>query len=72
MNKINFQCTVGYKAVICIDVKAENEAEAKQLALKEMGKLQDRAYTGKVILQDDNYKIDGILNMDETWKLLNN
>lgn len=70
MAKIKFQCTVGYKAVICVDVIAENEAEAKSMALKEISKMQDRAYKGKVVLQDDNYKIDGILNMDETWNIL--
>lgn len=70
MAKTNFQCTVGYKAVICIDVKAENEVEAKQLALKQMTKMQERAYNGSVILQDDNFKIDGVLNMDETWNIL--
>lgn len=66
----NYQITFGYRAVITIDVKALSESEAKQVALLEMDKFKDRAYKGKVLLQDDTYKVDGILNMDETWNIL--
>lgn len=67
----NFQVIIGYKSVICIDVKAENEDEAKKKALEIMGKQRDKMFTNpNVMLQDDNYKADGVLNMDETWNML--
>ncbi len=66
----NYQVTIGYKAVITFDVKAESEGDAKDEAIKEMNKIRDKIYKGKAILQDDNYKADGILNMDETWNML--
>lgn len=65
--KTNYQVTIGYKAIITIDVKAENEEQAKKMALEKMRHASDRMITNTVTLGDDNYKVDGILNMDETW-----
>lgn len=67
----NFQVTIGYKSVICIDVKAETEDEAKKKAIAIFSKEKDRMFVKQnVNLQDDNYKADGVLNMDETWNML--
>ena len=67
----NFQVTIGYKSVICIDVKAETEDEAKKKAVAIFSKEKDRMFVKQnVNLQDDNYKADGVLNMDETWGML--
>lgn len=33
--KTNYQVTIGYKAVLTMDVKAENEEDAKKLAIEE-------------------------------------
>lgn len=67
----NFQVTIGYKSVICIDVKAETEDEAKKKAVAIFSKEKDRMFVKQnVNLQDDNYKADGVLNMDETWNML--
>jgi len=67
----NFQVTIGYKSVICIDVKAETEDEAKKEAVSIFSKEKDRMFVKRnVNLQDDNYKADGVLNMDETWNML--
>lgn len=67
----NFQVTIGYKSVVCIDVKAETEEEAKKKAIAIFGKEKDKMFVKQnVNLQDDNYKADGILNMDETWNML--
>ena len=30
----NYQITIGYKAVICVDVKADSEEEGKKKALE--------------------------------------
>ena len=67
----NYQVTIGYKAVITIDVKAEDEKTAKDMAVKIMGKQRDKMFTkNNFILQDDTFRADGILNMDETWSML--
>lgn len=66
--KINFQVTIGYKAVLTVDIKAETEDQAKKMALEEFDKY--RTFGPKITLQDDNYRADGILNMDKTWNIL--
>jgi ribosomal protein L21 len=66
----NYQVTIGYKAVVSVDVKANNEKEAKEKAIEVFKKQKDKIYNrGGVYLQDDNYKPDGILNMDSTWNM---
>lgn len=65
----NYQITIGYKAVITINVKADNEEEAKKKAIEQMRKSSAKMYSNSVQVQDDNYKADGILNMDETWNM---
>jgi len=65
--KTNYQVTIGYKAIISVDVKAENEKEAKEIALKTMRKRADIMGRVGVDLQDDNYSADGVLNLDKTW-----
>ena len=69
--KTNFQVTIGYKAVVCVNVKAENEKEAKEKAMEIFKNRKDKIYTRTEIdLQDDNYGANGCLNMDETWNML--
>lgn len=66
--KTHYQITVGYKAIIVIDVKAVTEEDAKDQAIKILEANRDKMFkSGDINLQDDNYKADGILNMDETW-----
>ena len=66
--KTNYQVTFGYKAIIAIDVKANSEEEAKEEAIKILQTNRDKMYrNGNINLQDDNFKAEGILNMDETW-----
>lgn len=72
MSTKNFQVTIGYRAVINVDVKAATEEEAKKKALqlfneKERGKWFSRQ---DINLQDDTYGTQGVLNMDETWGML--
>jgi hypothetical protein len=69
--KTNYQITVGYKAIITIDVKSNSEDEAKKEALEVLKTNRDKMFrNGNIRLQDDNFKADGILNMDETWNQL--
>lgn len=63
----NYQITIGYRAVIQIDVKAETEAEAKKKALDKFAKQRDKIGCKDVHLADDNYKADGIVDQDATW-----
>lgn len=71
MTTKNFQVTISYKSVVCIDVKAETEEEAKKKAVAIMGKEKDKMFLKQnVNLQDDSYKADGVLNMDDTWGML--
>ena len=66
----NYQITIGYKAVITIDLQAINEEEAKKAAIKIMSDQRDKMFKKKgVQLQDDNFKADGILDMDATWNM---
>lgn len=66
----NYQVTIGYKAVISIDVKADSEDEAKKKAIKIMEKSRDKMVSSTVQINDDNFKADGCLNMDETWNMV--
>ncbi|MFA5195585.1 MAG: hypothetical protein WC401_07285 [Bacteroidales bacterium] len=66
--KTNYQVTFGYKAIITIGVKAENEEQAKKEATEILKSNRDKMFKANNIdLQDDTFKPDGILNMDETW-----
>jgi hypothetical protein len=68
--KTNYQVTFGYKAIICIHVKSESEEEAKEKAIEVLKINRDKMYkNGNLELQDDNFKADGILNMDKTWNM---
>ena len=63
--KENYQITIAYKAVITVEVKTE----AKELGLKYFQ--QNRSFKGKHInLEDDYFKVEGVLNMDKTWNAL--
>jgi hypothetical protein len=65
----NYQITIGYKAVFCVNVKASDENEAKDIALKKFTKKKDNIYGNGIELQDDNFKADGVLDMDATWNM---
>jgi len=66
--KTHYQVTFGYKAIITVDIKADNEEDAKNEAVEILKINRDKMYrNGNISLQDDNFKPDGILNMDETW-----
>ena len=66
----NFDITIGYKAVFSVSVKANTEEEAKQQAINEFVKNRNKMIVGKVTLQDDNFKVHGVLDVDETWNML--
>jgi hypothetical protein len=68
----NYQITIGYKAVICIDVKANSEEEAKEKATELFNNtVRTKPYQNpKVTMQDDTFKVDGICDMDRTWNML--
>ncbi len=67
----NYQITIGYKAIVCVDVKASDEKEAKDIAIKMFAKKKNKIYGNAIQLQDDNYKADGILDIDATWNMYN-
>jgi hypothetical protein len=64
-----YQITIGYRAVIAVNVTASDEKEAKDIALKKFSKKKEKLYNNGIELQDDNYKADGILDMDATWNM---
>lgn len=67
----NYQVTIGYKSVVCVDVKAESEDEAKKKAVKIFSDERHKMFNKRnVTLQDDSFRADGVLNMDETWNML--
>jgi len=65
----NYQITIGYKAVICVHVKASDEKEAKDIAVKKFAKKKDKMFGNGIELQDDSFKADGCLDMDATWNM---
>lgn len=65
----NYQITIGYKAVICVNVKASDEKEAKDIAVNKFAKKKDNIFGNGVELQCDNFKADGCLDMDATWNM---
>jgi hypothetical protein len=71
--KTNYQITIGYKAVITMDVVAENEKEAKEFAIECMKTRRDKMFKKQgVDLQDDNFAVHGVLDMDKTWNMVQN
>ena len=67
----NYQITIGYKAVICVNVKACDEKEAKDIAVKKFAKKKDKMFDNGIELQDDSFKADGCIDMDATWNMYN-
>lgn len=65
----NYQITIGYRAIITVDVKASDEKEAKDIALKKFIKRKDKIYGSGIRIEDDNFKADGVLDMDATWNM---
>jgi len=65
----NYSVTIGYRAVITVSAKAENEAEAKKLAVEIFKKQRDRIKNHNVTIEDDNFKADGCVDMDATWNM---
>lgn len=69
--KKEYQITIGYKAVVCLTVFANDEIGAKETGLKHFIEQKNKMYNkSQLDLQDDSFKIDGILNMDETWNMV--
>ena len=59
----NYQVTIGYKAVIVVNVKADNESTAKSKAIQKLTDNKDKMFVKGIELQDDNYKADGVLGL---------
>lgn len=67
-----YQVTIGYKAVITVDVYAENENDAKANALDLFREKEQKKWFKRndVTLQDDTFGAYGVLDMDKTWNML--
>jgi len=67
-----YSVTFGYKAVLSVNVKADNEKEAIEKANKEIEKMRGRIASSKLSLEDDSYRseADGVVNLDKTWNQL--
>jgi hypothetical protein len=68
-NMTKYQITIGYRAVITVEVKASDEKEAKAIALQKFTNRKDKFFGKGIFLADDNYKADGIVDMDATWNM---
>ena len=68
----NYQVTIGYKAVINIEVKADSEESARKQAIEIFKDKERKKWykTKNVILQDDTFGDYGVLDIDETWNNL--
>lgn len=64
----NYHVTIFYKAILTVNVKCSSEDEAKRLAETSLKNKRDKMFsTGNINLEDDSFKANGVLNMDETW-----
>lgn len=62
----NYNITIGYKAALTFDIKAENKEEAEKKALDFF--IKQRGFKSqKIRIEDDAFKVDGVLDMDNTW-----
>lgn len=68
----NYQVTIGYRAVITVDVKAESEEDARMKALDLFKKKEREPFCNSkgFSLCDDRYAADGVVDMDETWNAI--
>ena len=68
----NYQVTIGYRAIIQIDVKAETEEEAKKTAVNLFTERERSKWFQRkdITLNDDNYGADGVMNLDNTWNMV--
>lgn len=49
---------------------AENEEKAKLYAIEMFKNSKDKIFKRNIDLQDDNYGVNGILDMDSTWNMV--
>jgi len=68
--KKSIHVTFGYKAVVTVQVKADNEDAAKELAIKQFNDDFRVPGANNIVIEDDSFQVGGILNMDETWGML--
>lgn len=67
----NYQITIGYRAIITVDVKCKDEQEAKEEGKKIFENEKQKMFKkNNISLQDDNYDAYGVLNMTKTWDML--
>lgn len=69
--KQRFQVTYSYKAVITVDVRTQNEEDAKKMADVQIQKIRS-SVNRHANLEDDTWTSggNGILNMTKTWGAL--
>jgi hypothetical protein len=61
----NYEVTIAYKAILTLNVKADSKEEAEKLAQE---RFKNREFKDKRIeVVDDNFSIEGVLNLDKTW-----
>ena len=67
----NYQITIGYKAVITVNVKAADEKEARSIAIKKFANAIRKIRSNSIELQADNFSPqgDGCIDMDATWNM---
>jgi hypothetical protein len=67
-----FEVTISYRAVITVDVKADSEEEAREIALEKFKTKERKKWYQRndINLQDDNFKASGSMNMTESWDML--
>lgn len=68
--KKNINVTFGYKAVITVSVKASDEIDAREIALKEFNDKFRLPGANNIVIEDDSFQISGVINIDETWGML--
>lgn len=70
--KTNYNITIGFKAVININVDAESVEAAKKVAEETFEREIKKAFQKKLNLEDSEYVVAGVLDMDASWNQIHN
>jgi hypothetical protein len=67
--KTNYEVTIHFQALLSVQIKANSEEEAKEKARNLVA--SKGIYAKNVSVQDNELKVAGALNMDDSWNKFN-
>ena len=67
--KTNYEVTIHFQTLLIVQIKANSEEEAKEKARTLV--IDKGIYAKNVSVQDNELKVAGALNMDDSWNKFN-